>query len=830
MVSSISILRSPVSRPRGWRRSIALLILTASLAADDAAARELAPRFVAWLEEVAPLMHAVERELFDSLREDYERDAFIRSFWRERDPYPQTGRNELRERYFENLNRARERFSSLDDARARFLVVHGEPASVLEVRCTTTRSPAALWVYRGSLQGRLDFVVLFLSDRNGAAPARVWRATRPGAIDGLLRNMRECMNGELLADVVEQLREQGQEYDARLDRALAKPRPRTLEWVANFSANSAMVPDGASRLRAQESVRFGGRDQSRTTSEWTILVNPEDAGVESGSGLTLHAFEVVGEVIRDDDLLETFRYLFRIPAERPAPSVIPITFERLLRPGSYRVRMRLRDLVGDRYWSSDGRVEVPASSEPVSSAAGVVLGRPSERIAEGLRSSLPSIRIVEPDGLQRGAVRFDTLISGEQIERVRFVLDQKPVVTKTRAPYSVELDLGSFPEQRELRVEALDADGQVVATDEMVLNAGGDRFAIHLIRPTGSEASAGAVVAEARVVAPRATKVDRVDFFVDETLAVSLFQAPWRARLPAGTERKRFVRVEGRLADGRVAEDVVLLNGEGAVGAELDVQLVELFVSARDRQGRALPGLGADDFRILEDGRPQEIRRFETVDEVPLAALIVMDTSASMASSLAGAQQAALRFVSSVVGREDRAGVITFNRLPRVAAPLTSDQRILASSLIGLTAEGETALYDSLMYSLYHLAGVTGQRALLLLTDGRDEVSEFGFTETLDFAKRSGIAIFSVGLSGSAGAGPERARLRALSSETGGRSVIVDDISELEAVYSEIESDLRSRYLLAYQSNSLREDSGFRRVEVRVPKAAEVRTMSGYYP
>lgn len=825
--------RARIGRRGQGLRSLAGLARLACLvlvAATSASAEDLDVRFEAWLDEVAPLMHVVERQLFDSLSEDYEREAFMRIFWRERDPYPQTGRNEFRERFFENLNRAREQFDTLEDARARFLLVHGEPSSVLEVRCTTTRVPAAVWVYRGSLQGRQEFVVLFLSDRNGSAPARVWRPSRPGAIDGAMRNMRDCMNGELLADVVEQLREQGPAYEDRLDRALAKPRPRSLEWVANFSADSASVPAGAGTLEAEEILEFGGREQSRTASIWTLLVASQGIGVERTSGVALHAFEVVGEVVRSEDLLETFRYLFRIPADAHAERLLPITFERLLRPGRYRVRLRLQDLVDGSYWASDREIEVPA-------ADGIVLTEsvgepvPAEGIAGVLRAERPTIRVVEPDGLQRGAVRFDTLISGAEIERVRFFLEDQLVLTKTRPPFSVELDLGSFPEQRQLRVEALDGAGLVVATDQIELNAGGDRFAIRLSTPVVRTPDERSLIAEARVVAPRSTEVERVEFFLDEVLAASVFQEPWRAKLPVSDRAgPAFVRAVASLADGRTSEDVVVLGQGSAVEAEVDVQLVELFVSARDPSGRALGDLKAEDFEVLEDDVPQVVRRFEVFEDIPLRVAVVMDTSASMASSLAPARQAALGFLSRVVGPDDRGAVITFNRLARVAAPLTSDRRTLASSLVGLAAQGETALYDSLMYSLYYLAGVSGQRALLLLTDGRDEVSDFSFGETLDFARRSGVAIYTVGLDVSGGEGPERARLRALASETGGESIIVQDVSRLDEVYAEIERDLRSRYLLAYQSNSTRVDDGFRAVEVRCSKAAEIRSMRGYYP
>jgi len=160
---------------------------------------------------------------------------------------------------------------------------------------------------------------------------------------------------------------------------------------------------------------------------------------------------------------------------------------------------------------------------------------------------------------------------------------------------------------------------------------------------------------------------------------------------------------------------------------------------------------------------------------------------------------------------------------------LTNNLRELGSGLAGLTAEGQTALHDSLIFSLYHLAGVSGQRAVLLLSDGKDEVSRFTFEEALEYARRAGVTVYAIGL-GIDEPGARR-RLDRLSTQTGGRSYFVRDPELLDGIYANVQRELRSQYLLAYQSDSTRTDDGFRHIEVEsLRPGTDVTTISGYYP
>src|SRR4029079_19059946 len=110
-----------------------------------------------------------------------------------------------------------------------------------------------------------------------------------------------------------------------------------------------------------------------------------------------------------------------------------------------------------------------------------------------------------------------------------------------------------------------------------------------------------------------------------------------------------------------------------------------------------------------------------------------------------------------------------------------------------LKAERGTALYDSVVFALYYFNGLKGQRALIVLSGGKDETSKFKWEDTLDFARRAGVAIYTIGLGKELERDAKKA-LEKLAEETGGRSFFVDQASQLAPVYQSIQEELRSQY------------------------------------
>ena len=797
-------------------------------------ATALSKRFRDWLEEVAPLITSAERALFVKLQKDYQRDAFIRKFWQVRDPYTETGRNELRERYEERLAFARSNFPSLQDDRARILLVHGEPGREILIRCTTTRTPAILWAYGRSDVVNFPFVLVFFRGSGGTGPARLWRPGRSGSIDHTVRAARNCINGGMLEDLVNQILGQGSEYDARLSRILIKPRPRSAEWIAAFVADSTDLPPDAALFDAGFDHSYLGRHQSRSVLQGIVSVRPEALAMGEYAGYRSYDLLLLGEVIQDGQLFESFRYQYGFPIRPEAQSVelLPMAFRRYLRPGSYLLILKLQDINGNAYYYDEIPLDVPRLSDVFEPPS--LRDAETERLfaeaTEAVNRGETTIRIIPPsESLLTGFVRFDTLATGDEIDRVAFVLDGNEILSKNRPPYNVELDLGPFPRMRTLRVEAVDVAGTVLTTDELEINAGRQRFEIRLVEPVSNQRYDRSLAARADVRVPDEGTLERVEFYLNEDLIATLYQEPFVQPISLETSGAvSYVRAVGYLADGNSTEDLVFINSPNTL-EQVEVQFVELYASVIDRGGSLIEGLDSNDFSISEDGVKQQIRRFEKVENLPIHVGVLIDNSASMGGSLDTTRKAALRFFQEAIEPRDRAAVITFNRFPNLKVKLTSDLTTLGGGLAGLTAEGQTALYDSLMFTLYYLAGVSGQRALLLLSDGRDEVSRFEFAETLEYARRAGVTIYAIGLG--IPEGNARRRLSSLAEETGGQSYFIKQIDDLSKIYERIEREMRSQYLLAYQSTNTRQDDEFRSIEVKVGRSgASVRTMSGYYP
>jgi VWFA-related protein len=321
-----------------------------------------------------------------------------------------------------------------------------------------------------------------------------------------------------------------------------------------------------------------------------------------------------------------------------------------------------------------------------------------------------------------------------------------------------------------------------------------------------------------------------VELYLSEERIATLYQRPYvqSVLLPGGD--LVYIRAVAFLEDGSSTEDVVFVNAPAYL-EEVEVQYVELHALVLDGGGRPILGLEEDSFTIKEDGREQTIKRFEWVKDLPIHAGLLIDTSASMEDSLETVRSAALRFAESAIEEKDRICLLSFSSQPHVEVRFTNEVSQIERALLGLRPEGSTALYDSLVYALTYFDGVKGQKVLLLLSDGKDENSAFDFEATLEVARRSGVIVYAIGLKDASREKSARKTLQKLADQTGGRAYFVDDLSELEAIYAAIEEELRSRYLLAYQSTSTKDPSEFRSIGVDVDRRdVEVRTLAGYYP
>ena len=828
----------------------------------EAPAEPLPPAYQRWLEEVDLLLTDAEREVFLAIRENYQRDLFIRRFWKVRDPYLRTARNEFQESWQLRVAQARQLYQDLrNDERAKMMLTVGVPARRRPIFCTDVLKPLEIWEYdEGADRIRGYFALVFIGFPSGRGRHDLWQPS-----DGLRklvdsvgfvtvgdaviaqRISQQCTHGDVVLAALSQslsLERAGEQIDLL-------PRPGD-EWVYTFSSRSTDLPEGAGLLDGTLEISFPGRNQSRTVVQGLVTVPKADLTLAAVGEHRSYNLVVDGEILRKGELFDRFRYRFNFPAgdgpaQRPAAD-LPLVVQRYLRPGSYELILKVEDAESRRVFRDERTLEVPRV-EPRQAAAAVPSPVRADVAASPLAAAPPAndpfaeanasistgdhtIKILAlPDILTVGRLRVEARARGDGIDKVAFSLNGRPVMRKSRPPYSVELNLGDKPRTHVLRATALDAGGNDLAVDEVLVNSGPHRFAVRLLEPQRGKIYRESVRAHVEVDVPEGETLDRVELYLNETPVATLYQAPFEQPiLLTEGEAMTYVRAVAYLEGGNSTEEVRVINAPDYVD-ELDVQFVELYTTVVDRRGDFIEDLKLEELEVFEDGIQQHVRRFESMRDLPIRAGLVIDTSLSMLSQLRQVKKAAYRFFEQVLSARDRAALITFADEPRLAVRFTSDQEILAGGLAELAAEGETALYDTIIFSLHYFAGLKGKRAVVVLTDGEDSHSTYSYDEAIEFARRTGVAIYVVGLGLPSRDNDIRQKMQRLTSETGGELYLIDNVGHLERVYDEIQHELRSQYLIAYQSSQQSVGDEFREVEVRMlRKGLEAKTIRGYFP
>lgn len=801
----------------------------------------LTPEHQRWLELVDALITDEEREYFLALGHDYRRQAFIERFWEVRDPDPRTGYNELRRSWEIRAEEAIQTFGSFEDHRAVFFMFNGPPGGFqladgrIVGRCFMRADEMEVWFYGGSERTPARFAVVFA--RTGVdQPYRMWHELMIRHVVKRRQlpttRIADLCGDELLGLALRLAAElaPGGAFELFVDPLITSDPPPE-EWVATFDAFSTEIPQGAPTFAVETLWQFPARNQNRTVVRGVLWVPAESIARREFDGRSLHQFQVTGEVLRDGALFETFRYRFEVPAGDSAQS-LPLVISRPLRPGPVTFQIKVEDLYGERFGRVVAEVEVPSPTdvETFRPELGELVPFLAEA-DEAARRGEWLLRLVPPreERVRTGMVRFATRTAGE-MDRVTFFLDDQPILTKNRPPYDVELNLGTTPQLHRIRAVGYIGDVEV-ASDEMSINRGGQRFRVRLIEPRSDRSYRESLEAVVEVETSDAQTVDRLEIFLDQDRVATLYQPPWTQPIVLRGAGLSYVRAVAYLPDGSSTEDVVFVNAPDYL-EHVEVQYVEVFAGVLDGEGRPRLDLGREAFRVYEDDRLQELRRFELAFDLPIHAGLLIDTSSSMRDTIASVAEAAEAFVDQALRPKDRLCVIPFATSPEVAVRFTNEPDRIKKALASLEAVGGTALYDSLVFTLHYFDGITGQKALLLLSDGEDEASAFTLEQALETAQRSGVTIYAIGMREAAEDRAARKALRAIAEETGGRAYFIEDTAELGAIYSEIERDLRARYLLAYQSSSERPPTTFRRVRVEVdaPGKAEVRSISGYYP
>jgi VWFA-related protein len=273
-----------------------------------------------------------------------------------------------------------------------------------------------------------------------------------------------------------------------------------------------------------------------------------------------------------------------------------------------------------------------------------------------------------------------------------------------------------------------------------------------------------------------------------------------------------------------------------------DVKVVSVLATVRTKGGEIVQDLSKEDFILTESGRRQKIKYFSRETNLPLVLGLLVDTSGSQRMVLGEEQEASFRFLDTVLREDlDRTFVVHFDYRPEVLQNITTSKLQLQASLERLMlpyirrGAGGTTLYDA-VYLCSNLVTKkqTGRKALILLTDGEDNASRFSLEEAVDAAQRADTLIYSILFSdasfGGSRFGPDgKGVLQKMSRETGGGFFEVSKKRSLDAIYQQLQEELRNQYSFGYTSDDT-STKAFRRINISTRRRGlVVQARSGYY-
>lgn len=266
----------------------------------------------------------------------------------------------------------------------------------------------------------------------------------------------------------------------------------------------------------------------------------------------------------------------------------------------------------------------------------------------------------------------------------------------------------------------------------------------------------------------------------------------------------------------------------------LDTNLVVLNVTITDNRERYVSGLKVDDFSIFEENSPQNIISFG-YEETSFAAVILLDTSASMEKKLTLERAACANFVNGI--REgDTFAIYSFGGAKIKKLQDFTEIREIPDAIWDLRAEGNTPLYDGIIRASESLAKrKERRRAILIVSDGADTQSKSTLEQTMRKVVGAHILIYAVDMSDATvyGATPRDNGvdvLKMMAARTGGRFFRTPGGNKLREAFANTVEELRRQYTLTYESSNDRQDGRWRSVEVRVARPkVNVRTRQGYY-
>jgi Ca-activated chloride channel family protein len=263
---------------------------------------------------------------------------------------------------------------------------------------------------------------------------------------------------------------------------------------------------------------------------------------------------------------------------------------------------------------------------------------------------------------------------------------------------------------------------------------------------------------------------------------------------------------------------------------------VNVVFTVVDRDGRFVRDMKQDQFKILDNHLPpQKVLDFRAQTDLPLYVGLLIDSSNSIRDRFQFEKDAASEFLYDIIRpKSDAAFVLAFDEQWDLTQDFTGNLDNLRKGVMGIRAGGGTALWDAVYYAcreklMKEPARNAVRRAIILVSDGEDNLSRVYREEAIDMAQRAEVVIFTISTSlmGNRTKGDDNLRL--LAEATGGRAFFPVHLDDVAAAFRDIQDELRSQYSVSYRAENFVANGAFRPIQITTDKKFKVRAKKGYF-
>ena len=296
----------------------------------------------------------------------------------------------------------------------------------------------------------------------------------------------------------------------------------------------------------------------------------------------------------------------------------------------------------------------------------------------------------------------------------------------------------------------------------------------------------------------------------------------------------------GRTTSDQSRSDQIHANISGPT-LRVAVDEVAIFFTATDH-GRSVTNLTSSEIQVRDNSQhPGSILSFRNESELPLRLGLIIDTSNSVTDRFRFEQEAATKFLKTVVtDKDDLAFVVGVNNSVLLVQDFTADQTLTARAVGQLAPGGGTALWDAVAFAADKLARHSETqpvaRILIVISDGQDNSSKSTLKQAVGRAQQAEVAVYTVStrersLQASSGLIGDHA-LKTLSELTGGSAFMPGSVHGLNGSLADLQQVIRGRYFVSYKPSSFRLDGRYHAIDIQAEKEGRKLTVfarKGYY-